>query len=83
MHGHAVDVDGAEGEGGGGGKYGLGGGERGTYPDSICFATRRPAARSVVKTEALSPYSVSFAIWMASSSESTENKETVGPKDSW
>lgn len=40
-------------------------------------------ARSVVNTEAARPYSVSFAISIASSSEAMANIETVGPKDSW
>ena len=53
---------------------------RATYPDSICLATFNPLAKSSVKTAALSPYSVSFANFTASSSLSTTNKLTLGPK---
>lgn len=53
-----------------------------TYPVSICFATLNPAARFSVKMAEESPYSVSFATAMASSSVLKVKRATVGPKDS-
>ena len=53
-----------------------------TYPLSICFAILKPRARFSVKTALERPYSVSFAISIASSSLEISMMETEGPKDS-
>jgi hypothetical protein len=53
-----------------------------TAPVSICFAILKPRCKFSVNTADARPYSVSFAILIASSSDSTTNSDTVGPKDS-
>lgn len=53
-----------------------------TAPDSTSLAILNPRAKLSVNTAPLSPYSVSFAISIASSSLSTPIKLTIGPKDS-